>query len=96
MDKTEHRRKKSWQTIVKKIRAVSRVVNRLRAVKVIKVVNKPEAVKVSSRADSKAVKVASNLEVNRAVNRTGSISVRGGEFALLDQAHLALTVKFRL
>jgi hypothetical protein len=91
-DKTNTGGKKTWQTIVKKIRAVSRVVNRRRAVKVIKVVRKPEAVKVS-RADSRVarvVKVASNLEANRAVNRTGNISVSRGEFALSDQAHLAL------
>jgi hypothetical protein len=72
-DKTKHGRKKSWQTIVRKIRAVSRVVNRHRAVKVIKVVKNPEAVKVKSRADSKAArvaKVASKVAVNRAVNRT--------------------------
>jgi hypothetical protein len=73
-DKTEHGRKKSWQTIERKIRAVSRVVNRRRAVKVIKVVRKPEAVKVSRVARVvKVVKVASRLEANRAVNRTGSI-----------------------
>src|SRR5437764_14400684 len=70
--KTEHRRKKSWQTIVRKIRAVSRVVNRHRDVKEIKVVKKTEAVKVNRRADSKAARVVSavNCEEHRARRHT--------------------------
>jgi hypothetical protein len=84
LDRTKHRRKKSWQTIVKEIRAV-RVVSRRRAVKVVVVVRELEAVKGNSRADSKAARVAtvaSKVAAKRAVNRTGSISVSRGEFAL--------------
>ena len=79
--------KKSWQTIGKEIRAGNRVVNRPRAVKVIRV-KRLEAVKV--RADSRAARkikaasrvAASRAEANRAANRTGSISARRCEFVL--------------
>jgi hypothetical protein len=82
------RREKSWQTIAKRIRAVSRVVKRRRAVKVIKVVKKLDAVKVNNRADSNAAKVVKAATV--AVNEIAKIiSARRGEFgALLDQTHL--------
>ncbi len=79
-DKSKHRRKKLWQTSVTKIRAVSREGNRLRAVKAIEVINKPETVRVR-KADSKVarvVKVASK-QVKEAVNRTSSISASRGE-----------------
>jgi hypothetical protein len=66
--------KESCQTIEKKIRVVSRAVNRHQAVKVIKEVGtKPVADKVNSRAASRVA--------NKAVNRTGkSNSVKRGEF----------------
>ena len=80
---------KLWQTIENKIRvakAVSRVVNKLRAVKAIKVAGKPGAVKVS-RADSRVAKAVNKVAVKRAANRAASrianfISVTRGEAGL--------------
>jgi hypothetical protein len=67
-NKTEHRRKKSWQTIAKKIRVVVRM---LAADKDSKVVSK-----VASRADSKVVsKAANKVEVKRAVSKAAANSI---------------------
>jgi hypothetical protein len=59
---------------------------------VIKVVKKLDAIKVNNRADSNAAKVVKAASI--AVNEIAKIiSARRGEFALLDQTHLDLTVK---
>jgi hypothetical protein len=71
-------RKKSWQTIAKKIRvAVSRVVNRLRAGKMIKkVAVRMLAADKASRADSKVVsRVANKVELKRAVSKAAANSI---------------------
>jgi hypothetical protein len=81
--KTKTGGKKSWQTIVRKIRAVSRVVNRHRAVKVMKVVKELEAVKVS-RADSKVArvvsKVASKLVDKKVVSKATANSIAAAKW----------------
>jgi hypothetical protein len=64
-------RKRSCQRIVRKIRELNRAVKRRPAVRVIKVVSTPEAVKMS-RADSRVAEAAGKPAVNRAVNATAN------------------------
>jgi hypothetical protein len=67
-NKTEHRRKKSWQTIEKKIRVV------------VRMLAADKASKADSKADSKVVsrvvsRVANKVEVKRAVSKAAANSI---------------------
>jgi hypothetical protein len=91
------RREKSWQTIEKKIRVVNRVVvNRLRAVKVIRAVGRRPAAAKANSGDSKvANRVANQPAVNKAVNRIADCTFsRRGEFGLEQSSSLRHTLNF--